>query len=116
METQRQNGTLTIIGLRELSTTNARSFRAAMAELLSADVQRVEIDLSQTQLVDSCGLGALIALLQAASDNRHECAVNIRLLNPLPPVQQMIELTRLHHLFEIISPPVSTQNAALNSA
>jgi hypothetical protein len=26
----------------------------------------------------------------------------LRLLNPTPPVQQMFELTRMHHLFEIV--------------
>jgi anti-anti-sigma regulatory factor len=28
--------------------------------------------------------------------------VNFRLLNPQPPVQQIFELTRMHHLFEIV--------------
>jgi anti-sigma B factor antagonist len=111
MEIQRQNGTLTITGLLELSAANARSFRDAIVEFLSSDLQKIEIDLSQTQLVDSCGLGALITLFQTVTHKGGESSVSIHLLNPAPPVQQMIELTRLHHLFEVTPSAGSTQNA-----
>jgi anti-sigma B factor antagonist len=48
--------------------------------------------------LDSCGLGALISLHKTA------CTRNgaVRLLNPTPPVQQILELTRLHRVFEIV--------------
>jgi anti-anti-sigma regulatory factor len=35
--------------------------------------------------------------------------VAFRLVNPAPPARQLIELTRLHHLFEIVErEPVGT--------
>ena len=56
------------------------------------------MDLSQTRFVDSSGLGMLIAL--------HKTMVgrggSVRILNPTPSVQQILELTRLHRVFEIV--------------
>ena len=99
-----QNGTLSVTGLRELNSANAHSFRSAVATALSHDLQTIEIDLSQTQTVDGAGLGALVSLYETANEHRNHGGVAIRLTNPRPPVQQMIELTRLHHLFEITPP------------
>jgi anti-anti-sigma factor len=96
-----QNGKLSVTGLRELNSGNAHLFRSTVAPALSEDLQAVEIDLSQTQTVDGAGLGALVALYETAQEQRKREGFAIRLTNPTPTVQQMIELARLHHLFEI---------------
>jgi anti-anti-sigma factor len=101
MDINRQNGTLSVTGLRELNSANAHSFRSAVATALSHDLQAIEIDLSQTQTVDGAGLGALVSLYETATAHRDPDGLRLRLTNPSPPVQQMIELARLHHLFEI---------------
>ena len=111
METLRQDGTLTVTGLRELNVANARMFRSAVAAVLSPDLQRIEIDLSQTRVVDGCGLGAILSLYQTANEHRREGAVTIRLLNPGSSVRQMIELTRMHQLFEIVFSHGAPDNA-----
>ena len=102
MELQRQNGTLTVSDVREMSAANARLFRNEVCAVLAPGLKRIEIDLSQTSVVDSCGLGALVSLYKAA--NEHSCpgGVRVRLLQPPPPVRQILELTRLHRLFEIV--------------
>lgn len=99
MNISQQNGTLSVTGLRELNSGNARLFHATVAKGLSQDLRAIEIDLSQTQTVDGAGLGALVSLYETANEHRNGLAM--RLTNPTPTVQQMIELTRLHHLFEI---------------
>jgi anti-sigma B factor antagonist len=48
--------------------------------------------------VDSCGLGALVALHKTAAAHGGV----LRLINPTPPVQQILELTRMHRIFEVI--------------
>ena len=98
-------------GLRELNAANAHAFRSALARALSHDLQAIEIDLSQTQAVDGIGLGALVALYETAKEHRKREGFALRLTNPTPPVQQMIELARLHHLFEM-TPPSSTPDGA----
>ena len=104
MDIRNQNGTLSVTGLRELNSANANSFRNSLARALSHDLQAIEIDLSQTQTVDGAGLGALFALYETAKEHRKREGFAIRLTNPTPSVQQMIELARLHHLFEVETP------------
>ena len=104
MDISRQNGTLSVTGLRELNSANAHSFRSAVATALSDDLMTIEIDLSQTQTVDGDGLGALVSLYETANRHPNQDGVVIRLKNLRPTVQQMIELARLHHLFEITPP------------
>jgi anti-anti-sigma factor len=94
-----------------LNAANAKAFRAALARALSHDLKAIEIDLSQTQAVDGVGLGALVALYEAAKEQSKLEGFAIRLTNPTPTVQQMIELARLHHLFEI-TPPGNTPDGA----
>ena len=90
--------TLQIEGVKELSAANANTFRDQVRGAMAERLKNVEIDLSQTLFLDSCGLGVLISLHKTA------CTRNgaVRLLNPTPPVQQILELTRLHRVFEIV--------------
>ena len=113
MNINRRNGTLSVTGLRELNSFNAHSFRSVVARALSHDLEAIEIDLSQTQAVDGDGLGALVVLYETAKEHRKREGFAIRLTNPTPTVQQMIELARLHHLFEI-TPSGSTPEGALS--
>jgi anti-anti-sigma factor len=110
MKLSRQNGTLSVTGLRELNSTNAPSFQAAVSAALTNDLQMIEIDLSQTQTLDGAGLGALVSLFETANQHRAGESVALRLANPSPTVLQMIELARLHHLFEITPPQVQPLN------
>jgi len=112
MNINRRNSTLCVTGIRELNAANAHSFRAEVATALSQDLQTVNIDLSDTQTLDGAGLGALVSLYETANPHRNQQGIAFRLTNPTPSVQQMIELARLHHLFEI-APPDSARDAAL---
>lgn len=90
--------TLRISELKELGTASADEIRDGARKMLTLDQKNIDIDLSQTVFVDSCGLGALISLHKTA------CSRNgmVRLLNPTPSVQQILELTRMHRIFEIV--------------
>jgi anti-sigma B factor antagonist len=91
---------LTISNIKELAAGNADVFRDEVRAAVGSDLKAIEIDLSDTDFVDSCGLGALISLYKFANSG-HE-SVPVRLLNPSPSVQQIFELTRLHRVFEIV--------------
>ena len=99
MKSQIDGDTLTISGMKELGASNANSFRDHTRAALTETQKIIEIDLSQTAFVDSCGLGALISLHKLACTRNGQ----VRLLNPTPPVQQILELTRMHRIFEIIT-------------
>ena len=91
---------LTVTDVKELGANNSDSFRDEVKAALPNGFKTVEIDLSQTSFIDSCGLGALIAIQKFATGRNG--SVSVRLLNPLPAVQQLFELTRLHRMFEIV--------------
>jgi anti-sigma B factor antagonist len=90
--------TLNVGGVKELSAANANAFRDQVRGSLADRLKNIDIDLSQTMFLDSCGLGALISLHKTACTRSGA----VRLLNPTPPVQQILELTRLHRVFEIV--------------
>ncbi len=98
MKTQNNGETLRVSAVTELSAANANSFRDETRDAFTEDQRNIEIDLSQTSAVDSCGLGALVALHKTTSSRGGV----LRLLNPTPPVQQILELTRMHRIFEVI--------------
>lgn len=100
MKIQYQGDTLTVSELKELGAANSHAFREEIRTALPATFKTIEIDFSQTGFLDSCGLGALIALYKTAR-SRVEGAT-IRLVNPSPPVQQIFELTRMNRIFEIV--------------
>ena len=89
---------MSVGGVKELSAANANAFRDQVRGSLADRLKNIEIDLSQTMFLDSCGLGALISLHKTACTRSGA----VRLLNPTPPVQQILELTRLHRVFEIV--------------
>ena len=89
--------TLRVSSVVELSASNANGFRDDARAAMADGLRNIEIDLSQTSAVDSCGLGALVAL--------HKTAIgrggSLRVLRPAPPVQQILELTRMNRIFDI---------------
>jgi anti-sigma B factor antagonist len=90
--------------ISDIPALNSRTAPALVAQARSAlppDAESIEVDLSQTDSVDSHGLGALVGFYRSLHQRRGP-RVAFRLLNPAPPAQQLIELTRLHHLFEIV--------------
>ena len=98
MKTQVRGDTLEISEVKELGAANANVFRDDARKAMTNGQRNIDIDLSQTRFVDSCGLGALIALHKTACDRKGR----MRLVNPTAPVQQILELTRLHRILEIV--------------
>ena len=98
---QHEKDTLSVGDIPELGAANASAFRDQVRAALPKSVKAIEIDFSQTRFVDSCGLGALISLQKTAAGSYR--GVVVRLLNPRPQVQQLLELTRMHRIFEIVN-------------
>ncbi len=99
MKDQAQGETLNVSGIKELGAANSQVFRDEVKGAMNEVHKNIEIDLSETMFVDSCGLGALISLHKTTC-NRNG---TVRPLNPPRPVQQILELTRMHRIFEIIN-------------
>jgi anti-sigma B factor antagonist len=101
MKVQIRDETLVITGVKELAAANFQSFRDQVRAALTGEQKNIEIDLSEAMFIDSCGLGALISLHKAVCARQGQ----VRLLHPTPPVRQILELTRMHRIFEIVNQP-----------
>ena len=99
MKIENQGACLSISEIPELTAVNSAHFRDEVHAVLPASPSVIEIDLSQTRFVDSSGLGALFALYRATAQRN---GVILRLLNPRPEIQQLLELTQMQQLFEIV--------------
>ncbi|EEF62630.1 anti-sigma-factor antagonist [Pedosphaera parvula Ellin514] len=98
MKMQIQGETLRITDIKELGAANSNDFRDKARAALTEAQRNIDIDLSQTMFLDSCGLGTLVSLHKTTCSRKGM----MRLLNPTPGVQQILELTRMHRLFEIV--------------
>jgi anti-sigma B factor antagonist len=91
--------TLRVGGIEELGAGNCRAFRDQVRAALPEASRNIDIDLSQTGFLDSCGLGALISLRKTAGSRNG----TVRLLNPPPRVQRLFDVTCMHKVFDIVS-------------
>lgn len=99
MKIENQGPCLCISGITELTAVNSANFRDEVSAALPGSPSLIEIDLSQTRFVDSSGLGALFALYRATAQRN---GFVLRLLNPRPEIRQLLELTQMQQLFEIV--------------
>ena len=88
-----------ISDIAELTAVNSASFRDQVSAVLPTAPGMIEIDLAHTRFVDSSGLGALFALYRATTQRK---GLVLRLLNPRPEIRQLLELTQMQQLFEIV--------------
>ena len=96
--TENAKKVLSVAGTRVLTTATASKFRErVIAGLNGHDV--IEVDLSGTTFMDCGGLGVLIALRNATRDRKRR----VRLLNPTPPVEQVLNLLEAQRVFEIVT-------------
>ena len=91
------NPVLRVAGLTELTARHASRFRRQVGTLLNGHTV-IEIDLSRTTCMDCAGLGALIAISNLTLDRSGV----IRLINPNPHVQKLLDLMRAGEIFEIV--------------
>lgn len=98
MKLESHGDTLRITELAELGAANSNEVRDQARAALQPAHRHIEVDLSATSFLDSCGLGALIALHKTACDR----GGGVRLVRPQSAVERVLELTRLHRVFEIV--------------
>ena len=78
MKLQNVGDILRITAIKELSAANANAFRDEARRAFGNGQTNIEIDLSQTTAVDSCGLGALVALHKTAATRGGALRLSLR--------------------------------------
>ena len=91
-------GDIAVVSLRGeyLIMTNVEDFKRDIAPVMETQ-KRVVFDLSQLQFIDSSGLGAILSCLRkltASGGDLKLCALT-------PPVRELVEVTRMHRIFDI---------------
>jgi len=89
MKIEHAGNTLRVSEVAELDAATASSFQDAVEAAVTDAITHIEVDLADTVFLDSCGLGTLVALRKLVG-------------NPGPSVRQMLELTRLYRVLEVV--------------
>ena len=92
------NEVLRVGGFVELTAANSDKVGRKIRADLNGHTT-IEIDLSRTTFMDCTGLGALISLRNRARARNGA----VRLVNPTPTVQQLFDVVRAGHMFEIVN-------------
>ena len=82
-----------------LDAANARDFKKMCDEAWRPEVERLTIDLSEVDFLDSSGVGALLSFYKKLPADKP----SVKLLHVQPAVQTVIELLRLHRIFTIVA-------------
>jgi anti-sigma B factor antagonist len=98
MKISSHGSVLRISDLPALNASTAPALRDEARAALKAENTMLDIDMSSTRFLDSSGLGALIALQKTMSQR----GGTLRVVNPTATVEQIMELTRLHRVLEIV--------------
>ena len=98
IEGQVANGLLRLeVGVNRLDAASARGFKKEIEGIWTGEIEQVELDFNRVEFVDSSGVGALLSIHKRLSQRESP----VRLVNVAAPVQSVIELLRLHRIFEI---------------
>ncbi|MFT5174791.1 MAG: anti-sigma B factor antagonist [Gammaproteobacteria bacterium] len=92
------HGTVELVTLpARLVMANARQTRLAIKALVDGGRTRLVLDLQNVEFIDSSGLSVLVSTMQVVQQRDGK----VVLLSPSSGVRSLIELTRLHQIFEI---------------
>lgn len=104
MQINRTGDTLQLLGIRELDASNADQVKDAVFAVYADGLRNIESDMSKVEIIDSCGLGALIAMNRSCRERKG----SLRLANPSPAVARVLQLTHLTRVFEVVGDPTLT--------
>ncbi len=98
IQTALTDGCLKVVPtVSRLDAAVARDFKAEIEKAWTAGVSSVEIDMTAVEFVDSSGVGALLSVYRKLPPG----AGVTRLVGIRPGVLAVLELLRLHRVFEL---------------
>ena len=82
-----------------LDAATAREFKTECSEHWKTGVQRLTINMAMVDFLDSSGIGALLSVYKRLTTPQS----TMRLIDVKPAVQSVLELMRMHRVFEILA-------------
>ncbi len=93
----RREGDAAVISVGgDVDNDTAPQLREGIAKAFGDGARRVVVDLSETDFLDSSGLGALVG-----ASKEHTGAGVLTLVCPRPQLLKLFEISRLNEIFEI---------------
>ena len=109
---QLADGTVEIAPSGEIDLDNAHVMRDAVNEALSSSPARICLDLQRVMLIDSIGIGILVACFHAAAASDVKLAVS----HPSPTVYRQLWVSGLVGLLGCAEPPTPRTSVGLRPA
>lgn len=81
---------------KRLDAQNSGSFKGHISNLVSGGDDRIALDLSEVEFIDSSGLGAIVASLKSMGGGGSLVIFGLQ-----APTQSMFRLTRMDKVFDI---------------
>lgn len=100
MTTFHEDSRFLVIGLSDqrLDAARAPAFKQALIDNIVDRPQRVMVDASAVDFIDSTGLGALVTLLKMMGDGGRIVVAGAK-----PPVRRLFEITKLDSVFALVT-------------
>lgn len=83
---------------KRLDARAAADFRSRISSSLQDPVKKMVINLSETEFIDSSGLGAIVAILKSLGNGG-----KVAVCSEQEPVTQMFKLTRMDQIFNVLT-------------
>jgi anti-sigma B factor antagonist len=99
MNTEPKDSTLHVSEISELTAASAQEIKNQLRLHFANGLMNIDFDCTSLVFVDSSGLGVLLSMQKLANERGGK----LRLISPQPSVVQILELTRLHRVFEIVA-------------
>lgn len=85
-----------VVDLTRATLKEADEFKYTLSKNIEQGYRKIVVDLSQCEFIDSTFLGALVVSLKKVTT----MGGDLRLVGFQPAVHSMMELTRMHRVFE----------------
>jgi anti-sigma B factor antagonist len=102
----RKSVAVVVVTCKTLDAHNVGGFKEEL-KVVVANHRRIVLDVSPLEFIDSSGLGAILSAFRQANS----LSGNLKLACLARPVRVVVELTRMHRVFEIFE----TVDAAVQS-
>ena len=96
--TSRRVGNVLVVDMAGRLTVLDQSLKVRVLESVKAGDQNIVLNMKQLSYIDSSELGQLMSIHAAVK----EAGGNLRLLSPSTQIRQLLNITRLETVFEVI--------------
>jgi anti-sigma B factor antagonist len=80
-----------------LDAASVKSFKETISSLVKKEICNIVIDMKELEFIDSSGLGSLVSCLRIVNNEGGD----IRLSSLQNQIRALLELTRMHRVFQI---------------